>query len=299
MKAKGPSNTLTKSANRTGWGFIGLASVLIAVFNLYPVLNAVWTSFLAGKGNHLTFAGVENYRRMLQDVTLHKAFFNTVLYLLVQVPVMLVLGLILASALQDRRLKFKGFFRTALFLPCVTSSVAYALVMKTIFANEGLFNRAMMGIGLMKQPIPWLTDSLWAKVLIIIAITWRWTGYNMVFYVAGLQNIEPSVYEAAELDGAGAFRRMVSITIPLLKPVILFTSITSTVGTLQLFDEVFNITAGGPANATLTISEYVYDLCFKFVPDFGYATAVSVVVVILIAALSMLQFKAGGDEQSA
>lgn len=299
MKGKSTANALARTVNRTGWSLVVPASVILVLFNLYPVFSALWTSFLTGKGNRMTFAGGSNYVKMLHDTTLHKAFFNTTLYLIIQVPVMLILGLILASILQDKDLKFKGFFRTALFLPCITSSVAYALVMKTIFADEGLFNRAMMGIGLMQQPIHWLTDPVWAKVLIIIAITWRWTGYNMVFYVAGLQNIEPSIYEAAELDGANAFQRMRNITIPMLKPIILFTSITSTIGTLQLFDEVVNITAGGPANATLTISEYVYDLCFKFVPDFGYATAVSIVVVLIIMALSMLQFMAGGDRSNA
>lgn len=290
---------MQKTINRTGWGFISLASIMLIIFNFYPVLDACRMSFLSGLGKNMKYAGISNFTQMIQDTTLHKAFFNTILYLLVQVPVMLVLGLFLASLLQDKNLKFKGLFRTAMFIPCITSSVAYALVMKTIFGNDGLFNNAMMSIGLMKQPIMWLTDPFWAKVLIIIAITWRWTGYNMVFYMAGLQNVDPEIYEAAELDGASALQRLTSITIPMLRPIILFTSITSTVGTLQLFDEVVNITAGGPANATLTISEYVYNICFKFVPNFGYANAVSIVVIIIIVLLSLIQFKVGGDRQNA
>ena len=132
-----------------------------------------------------------------------------------------------------------------------------------------------MSISFISVPIEWITHPFWAKILIIIAITWRWTGYNMIFYLSGLQNIDNSIYEAAEIDGASPFKKFTCITVPLLKPIILFTTITSTIGTLQLFDEVVNITKGGPANATTTISQYIYDLSFTYTPDFGYAAAVA------------------------
>lgn len=134
---------------------------------------------------------------------------------------------------------------------------------------------------------------MWAKVLIILAITWRWTGYNMVFYLSGLQGIDDSIYEAADIDGAGAFEKFKSITLPMLKPIILFTTINSTIGTLQLFDETMNITQGGPANATITISQYIYNILFKYSPDFGYAAAVSYVIVVMIVVLSFIQMKVG------
>lgn len=115
----------------------------------------------------------------------------------------------------------------------------------------------------------------------------------MIFYLAGLQGIDDSIYEAAEIDGAGAWQKFKSITVPMLKPIILFTTINSTIGTLQLFDETMNITQGGPANATITISQYIYNILFKYSPDFGYAAAVSYVVVVLIVILSMIQMKVG------
>ena len=118
----------------------------------------------------------------------------------------------------------------------------------------------------------------------------------MVFYLSGMQGIEPSIYEAAEIDGANAVKKFTHMTIPLLKPIILFTTITSTIGTLQLFDEVQNITKGGPANGTVTISQYIYNLCFKYTPNFGYACAVAFIVVILIVILSMIQMKVGGKD---
>ena len=285
-----------KKQNRYGWTFVSAAGVLLVFFNLYPILDAIRMALMSGKGTQLSFAGLENFTRMLQDATLRKAFFNTILYLVLQVPIMLTLGLIMAVMLQNKAIRCKGFFRTALFLPCITSSVAYALVLSTIFANGGLVNTALINVGLISEPILWQNDPFWSKILIIIVITWRWTGYNAVFYIAGLQNIDPSIYEAADLDGATPLQKLRFITAPMLRPIIIFTSVMSTIGTLQLFDEVYNITTGGPANATLTISMYEYNLCFKFVPDFGYASAISFVVFIMIAALSALQMKIGDKE---
>lgn len=206
---------------------------------------------------------------------------------------MIILALIISSMLNNKKLKFKGFFRTAIFLPCVTSLVAYSIVFKSLFATDGFVNAILMKFHLIAEPISWITDPVWAKVLIILAITWRWTGYNMVFYLSGLQGIDDSIYEAADIDGAGAFQKFKSITLPMLKPIILFTTINSTIGTLQLFDETMNITQGGPANGTITISQYIYNILFKYSPDFGYAAAVSYVIVVMIVVLSFIQMKVG------
>ena len=154
-----------------------------------------------------------------------------------------------------------------------------------------------MNLNLIAEPINWLTNSTYARILIILAITWRWTGYNMIFYLAGLQSIDDSIYEAAEIDGATGFQKFRFMTVPLLKPIILFTSINSTIGTLQLFDETMNITQGGPANSTITISQYIYNILFKYQPNFGYAAAVSFVIVILIVILSFIQLKVGDKNE--
>lgn len=286
---------IESKTNRWGWAFVSLSTFFIGLFVFYPTVQSFITSLKSGMGNNLQFVGLDNYKRMLTDATFLKAVRNTFIYLLVQVPVMIVLALIIASILNDKKLKFSGFFRTAIFLPCVTSLVAYSIIMKSIFATDGLVNQFLMTLHIISNPIQWITHPIWAKVLIIIAITWRWTGYNMIFYLSGLQNIDPSVYEAASIDGASTFKKFTKITIPLLKPIILFTTITSTIGTLQLFDEVVNITKGGPANATTTISHYIYNLCFTYTPNFGYAAAVAYVIVIMIILLSLIQFKIGGD----
>lgn len=279
--------------NRTGWCFVMPSVILIILFVFYPMVQALITSFQTGAGNNLTFAGIANYKRLLTDTTFRKALFNTLLYLIIQVPIMILLALVISSMLNNKKLKFKGFFRTAIFLPCVTSLVAYSIVFKSLFATDGFVNSILMKLNLIAEPISWITDPVWAKILIILAITWRWTGYNMVFYLSGLQGIDDSIYEAADIDGAGAFEKFKSITLPMLKPIILFTTINSTIGTLQLFDETMNITQGGPANATITISQYIYNILFKYSPDFGYAAAVSYVIVVMIVVLSFIQMKVG------
>ena len=279
--------------NRTGWCFVIPSVILIILFVFYPMVQALITSFQTGAGNNLTFAGIANYKRLLTDTTFRKALFNTILYLIIQVPIMILLALVISSILNNKKLKFKGFFRTAIFLPCVTSLVAYSIVFKSLFATDGFVNSILMKLNLIAEPISWITDPVWAKILIILAITWRWTGYNMVFYLSGLQGIDDSIYEAADIDGAGAFEKFKSITLPMLKPIILFTTINSTIGTLQLFDETMNITQGGPANATITISQYIYNILFKYSPDFGYAAAVSYVIVVMIVVLSFIQMKVG------
>lgn len=287
-------HTLEKKLNRWGWAFVALSIVLISVFVFIPMIGALVMSFQTGKGVNVHFGGLINYQRLFTDQTVAKALGNTFIYLIIQVPIMIILALIVSVILNDPNLKGRSFFRIAIFLPCITSLVSYSLIMKNIFSNDGIFNQMLAHIGL--SPILWTTDAAWAKVLIIIAITWRWTGYNMIFYLSGMQNIEPSIYEAAEIDGANAVQKFTHMTVPLLKPIILFTTITSTIGTLQLFDEVQNITQGGPANGTVTISQYIYNLCFKYTPNFGYACSVAFIVVILIVALSAIQMWVGGKD---
>jgi lactose/L-arabinose transport system permease protein len=228
-----------------------------------------------------------------------RALVNTLIFLVVQVPIMIVLALLAATALNDPTLRFRGLFRTAIFLPCVTSLIAYSTLFKSMFATDGIVNKMLMALWIIQEPIHWLQDPFWAKVLIIIAITWRWTGYNMVFYLAALQNIDRSIFEAARIDGASPWHRFWYITVPMLKPVILFTTIISTIGTLQLFDEVNNITQGGPSDSTLTLSLYIYNLTFKFMPSFGYSATVSWVIVLLVAVLSFAQFMIARDRRAA
>jgi len=281
----------------TAWSFTAPALTLIGLFLLYPIISSLYMSTQVGKGLNLSFGGFANVYRLTQDPVFLHALSNTGLFLVVQVPIMITLALLLASALNDSTLWGRGLFRTAVFLPCVTSLVAYAVLFKSMFASDGVINNALLWIHLIGAPIPWLTDTFWAKVVVILAVTWRWTGYNMIFYLAAMQNIDRSIYEAARIDGVPAWARFTRLTLPMLKPVILFTTVTSTIGTLQLFDEVNNLTQGGPADATLTLSLYIYNLTFKFMPSYGYAATVSYVIVVLVMILSFLQFAAARERR--
>ncbi|MBC7960045.1 MAG: sugar ABC transporter permease, partial [Vallitaleaceae bacterium] len=166
-------------------------------------------------------------------------------------------------------------------------------IFRSMFSLDGFVNAVLTNLGFMNSQINWLTHTWTARAVIIIALVWRWTGYNMLFYLAGLQNIEYSIYEAAKIDGASPFQLLTKITIPILKPVILLTAIMSTNGTLQLFDESFNLTNGGPANTTMTMSHYIYRVSFQNSPKFGYAAALAFVILILVAVLALLQMKVG------
>ena len=291
-------SALARSERINGWLFVMPALVLLGIFMVYPILWSLWMSFQVGRGMNFSFGGATNIIRLTQDPVFIRALTNTLIFLAVQVPIMLVLALFFANALNDSKLWGRGFFRTAIFLPCVTSLVAYSVIFKSIFALDGIANQTLMFLHLTADPINWLSDPVWARVVVITAITWRWTGYNMIFYLAAMQNIDRSMYEAAKIDGVPSWARFWYITVPLLKPVILFTSVTSTIGTLQLFDEVNLLTQGGPSDSTLTLSLYIYNLSFKFMPSFGYAATVSYVIVILVGLLSLIQFIVARDRRA-
>ena len=293
MRHPNKSMTLKRKQNFFGWAVLAPAVLLIAAMSFYPIFRALFLSFNTGIGAKLRWTGISNYTRMFQDKIFIQALTNNFIYLIIQVPIMLILALILASMLNDKKLKFRGLFRTAIFLPCATSLVSYAIIFRSLFAVDGLINIVLVKFGILSTGYNFLANPTSARVVIIIALIWRWTGYNMVFYLAGLQNIDYSVYEAAKIDGASAFQSFWKITVPLLKPIILLTVIMSTNGTLQLFDESVNLTNGGPANATITMSHYIYNLSFKYVPNFGYSAALSYLILILVAILALIQMKVG------
>lgn len=261
------------------------------------MVNAFILSLKTGTGTQLTFAGLSNYLRAFQDDVFVQSIKNCLLYLILQVPIMLILALILASALNRPHLKCRGLFRTCIFLPCATSLVAYAIVFRSLFAIDGFINNLLLKTGIIHEAYNFLANPISAKIVIIIALIWRWTGYNMVFYLAALQNIDSQVYEAARVDGASSIKTFFHITLPLLKPTILMTAIMSTNGTLQLFDESMNLTAGGPGNASITMSHYIYNTAFKGVPNFGYTSAMSFVILIMVAILAFVQMKVGDDNE--
>ena len=269
---------------------------MIVIFNFVPMIQSFILSLKRGSGTNMTFTGLSNYKRMFQDKIYKMTLSNTFIYLILEVAIMLVIAMFLASLLNDKRLKGKWFFRLAIFLPCTTSLVSYSIIFRSLFSVDGFINTILTNLHLIASPINWLGNTWTARIVIVLALLWRWTGYNMIFFLAALQNIDSSIYEAAVVDGANAFQKFTKITIPMLRPTILLTAIMSTNGTLQLFDESMNITNGGPANTSMTISHYIYNLSFAGNPNFGYASAISYVVFILVAILAFIQMKVGDEK---
>ncbi|MBI9096102.1 MAG: sugar ABC transporter permease [Sphaerochaeta sp.] len=292
-----------KRLDRVGWYFIIPAGVLLIFFIVYPIFYSLYLSFTSTKGIVSQFVGIKNYIRMFNDPMFFLALKNTFRLLLLQVPIMLVLAISFAAILNNKNVRFRGFFRTALFLPSVTSLIAYSILFKMLFSYDGLVNNTLLKLAFIDVPLQWMSVPKLATFVLILAMIWRWTGYNMIFYLSAMQNISGDLYEAASIDGSSKVHSFFYITIPLLKPIILFTTVMSTIGTLQLFDEPMNLSQGGttssmigPDNCFLTLSVYIYNICFKYTPNFGYAATVSYAILIIIALLTVIQFRVSSDK---
>ncbi|WP_336644922.1 carbohydrate ABC transporter permease [Microbacterium sp. USHLN186] len=274
---------------RPGMWFVLPAAALLLIFFAYPLAVSLMQSFFRTEGGVSTFVGIDQYTRMLRDPLIAKSLGNALLILVVQVPLMIALAVGLAYLLNQSWLRFRSGFRLITFLPAITTLVAYSVVFRVIMTTDGgLLNQALGLLGV--APIDWLNNEFWARVALIASITWRWTGYNMVIILAGLQAIPPELYEAARIDGAGRWQTFWHVVVPQLRPVLIFTSVTSTIGALQLFDENFILTGGGPNNATLTPVLYLYKIGFQQF-DFGYASAIAWMLVVLTAIIAIVQFR--------
>ena len=268
--------------------------VIFALFMIYPILRSLYLSFFELVSGSYEFVGFQNYARLFKDETFWKSLFNTCIFLIVQVPIMIGGALLIAVAIEQKFIKGRAFFRTTIFLPSVTALVAYALVFKVLLnGDHGLLNFVIEMLG--GKGVNWFYEEWPARFAIIISITWRWLGYNMIILMAGIQSISNDLMEAADIDGATFWDKLFYITIPMVKPIILFCTITSTIGTLQLFDEPYILTAGGPNYATITMGQYLYDNGFRYL-KFGYASAIGYVMTVIIALLSVFQFKATKEE---
>lgn len=276
--------------------FISPALILFLVFVIIPIFTSLYWSFT--EYNVLQpprWVGWQNYQEILfQDTRFWKAIANTVLYVVVVVPVGIVISLALALAI-DQDIKMRNFFRTIFFIPAVTSVIAISVIWKWLFAGEkyGLINHFLIQIGL--QPINWLVSPAWLLPAIMIMSVWAGAGYNMILFLAGLQTIPTSFYEAAEIDGASTWNKFWYITLPLLRPTMLFVGIMSVIASFQVFDQVYIMTGGqgglgGVLDSALTVVAYLYDTGFqKF--KMGYASALAYLVFACVFIVTLIQFK--------
>jgi len=281
-----------------GWRKAGLvalfllpALVPLVAFRIVPMLGSLWVSLQ--EWNLLrapTFVGLDNYTGVLTDPIFHKGLLNTLYYLAGYLPLVLIFALVVALLLNSR-LKGMALFRGAYFLPVVTSWVVVALLWKWILSPQGGLVNYLLGLIGIDGP-GWWTDPGWAMPSIIIASVWKDLGFNMLILLAGLQAIPEHLYEAARIDGAGAWRRIRSITIPLLTPSILFVTVLTMIGSFQVFDQVYVMTEGGPAGATTVVMEQVVKHAFRY-GRMGTASAMSWVLfaIILVFTVAQLRFQ--------
>ena len=278
-----------------GWIFVAPAMIAIAVFFVVPVVAALAMSFtdfdiyaLADLRN-LRFIGLTNYLNLLQTPLFWQALLNTLFFVVVGVPLSIGASLGAALLLHSKLARFKGFYRTALFAPVVTTLVAVAVVWRYLLHTRyGLVNYALTGLGL--PSVDWLGDPTWAMPAIMLMSVWKNFGYNMVILLAGLQAIPEDLYEAARLDGAKRWALLRHITLPCLAPMLLVVSILTMAGHFQLFAEPYVMTQGGPAQRTVTVLYFMYEEGFKWW-SLGSASAVAFVLFIFMFALTLLQLR--------
>jgi len=235
------------------------------------------------------FVGLQNYVQLLvEDQIFRQVLRNTAYYVLGTVPAGLVLSLLLALAM-NARIRGITLFRAIFFIPVISSSVAVAMMWRWLFNSDfGLINVGLAALGL--PAIPWLSSTAWAMPAVIIMAIWKNLGYNMVIFLAGLQGIPQELYEAAAIDGAGGVARFRHITLPMLAPTTFFILVISVIGSFQVFDLAFILTAGGPGNATNTIVMYIYNQAFQFF-HMGYAAAIAWLLFIIIFTITLLQMR--------
>lgn len=274
---------------RWAYVFISPFYILFAIFGLVPMLLSIWMSFTRWKGvGPMKFEGLINYSLIPQDKLFWQSMANSVAVFVIYVPLLLFLALVLAVILNSGRVKGYRFFRLVIFLPFITNMVAAGYTFNILLEqNSGLINVALRYIGL--PGVPWLEHVWWARVSLSLLIIWAWLGYDMVIMMAGLQTIPKDLTEAAMVDGASPIRAFFYITIPMMRPVIIFLAIMSTIGTFNIFAEVLTLTQGGPVHATLTPVIRIYNVAFDSY-QFGYAAALSYTFFALIFILTLIQF---------
>jgi multiple sugar transport system permease protein len=273
----------------TSWIFLAPALILLATFVIFPILYLAFLSFTNGSFTiaGLQFIGLSNYLHIFNNADFWQVINNTIYFTIATVIPSLIIPLILAVVLNEN-VPFQGMLRAAFFIPSITSLVAVGLGFRWLFQNQGPVNDLLVNLGF--EPINWLSSTVWAMPVLILLSSWKQLGFNMVVFLAGLQTIPLSRYEAAELDGANSWAKFWYITLPGLQPTLIFAIVTTIIFTLRSFEQVYIITGGGPLNTTNILVYYIYQEAFaRF--DFGYAAAASTVLLLITLLLVSIQLK--------
>ena len=292
--------------NRHFYIFVSPFFLLFAIFGLYPLIFSLFLSFVKWDGmTPWKWVGLANFQAMAGDEILVRSLWNTLIIGILYIPPMMILAFLFAQALNAPWLRLRSYLRASFFLPCVTPMVVIALVFSLIFSSEkGVLNYLLLQLNhvlpfLHLKPIPWLTSEQWSKSAVAILVVWRWTGYNMVLMLAGLQGIPMEYYEAAMTDGANPFQQMLHITLPLMRPTFTFCGLLSLLGTIYMFDEIFVLTGGGPGTSSTNFGMYLFNISFNDF-RFGYASCVAytVAIVVFIATIMIGRVGRQSEEQA-
>lgn len=273
----------------TGYALVLPTLIIFIVFTVYPFLNAFYIALTKWDGfTEPVFIGLQNFRHLIGDANVWMCLKNNLVFMIFTCSIKVILGFIIAMFLRER---FRGvtFFRAVFFMPVIMSFVAIGLLWKYIFnPNYGLINSILFAIGLTSpgNPITWLGDPNLAMGCIITVDIWRWTGYHMVLFLAGLQTIPNDLYEAAMVDGANEWEKIRFITLPQMKSMFLTNLIFCLTGALSVFDLIYTMTGGGPYNTTKVIAIYTYEISFGSKNQFGYATSINIMLFFLVLAIT-------------
>ena len=278
--------------NLVAYSFIAPNFIGFAVFTLGPIAFAFALAFLHWDGsNPITFAGIDNFARLLTDRIFGIALWNTILYSALSVPLTIVCALALAILL-NQKLPGRSFFRAAMFFPYVASLVAVAVVWNMLFNPEmGPINMLLYYAGVDPKDLPrWAADKDWAMITVVLFGVWKSMGYYMVIYLAGLQGINQDLYEAASIDGAGAWQRFWYITVPQLGPTTFFVTVMLTIQSFKVFDQIYLLTQGGPGTSTLVLVYHIYNEAF-ISWDLGYSSTIAFVLFLIVLGVTLVQFR--------
>ncbi len=295
QKARG----LSKAARRnlTAYSFIAPNFIGFCIFTLVPMVFAIALSLCNWDGVHrVEYAGLTNFINLFKDRTFKAAFVNTIIYTAATVPLTMLCSLGLAMLL-NQKVFGRNFFRTVAFFPYVASLVAVAAVWNMIFSpSMGPVNMVLNKLGVEKLP-RWAAGKDTAMITVILFSVWKNMGYYMVIFLAGLQGLNPSLEEAAKLDGANKWQNFLHVTLPQLQPTTFLVIITLTIASFKVYDQMYMITQGGPGKATITLVYYIYNVAFVNTPKYGYASAIAMVLFVLVLLVTILQFRGSTKDE--
>ena len=294
VSKKNPANKLLKPHKLRPYGkwtpylYLIPALIIIGVFVFYPLIKIIIYSFQSyNVFTPATWIGFDNYKQVIKDKSFFSALYNTILYFIIVVPMLVILPVFIAI-LVNNKLRGIKFFRAAFYLPVITSMVVAGIAWKWIYADSGLLNYLLINIlHIVTKPIPWLTSKDTALYSVMIVTIWKGLGYYMVIYLAGLQAISEDIWEAAEIDGASGLKKHILITLPLLTPYMAVVAVMSSMAAMKVFDEIYIMTGGGPFESTKTVVFYLYEYAFNKL-EMGYASAVGVILFLILLVFSVI-----------